>query len=116
METRYDSYFEKEIIYKISFEELQNVKYLSEEIILAFMRNCGDKLRIYIDNTICKLVEENDASYNPLYEKDSIHENHWYHTYKIKITPSEYDGFVETMYFSDFCLLVRKGNIELWEV
>jgi len=52
MEKRYDSYYEKEILYKITLEELIELEYKSEEAILAYFRKIGiDNVRVIIPAT-----------------------------------------------------------------
>jgi len=52
METRYDSYYEKEIPYKMSLEELLSIEYKREEDILAYFRYIGiDNVRVILPAT-----------------------------------------------------------------
>ena len=144
MLVRYDGYYEKDIPYLMSMEELVDVLdsgNASESMILAYIRNVGaDKLLIktktYMpegmlqlpfygimlcdhdrrDFSLCRIVEGEDPAYNPLSENhNSIHKDHWYAPYKIQYTSIEFDGVVEKMYFSDFCSLVNKGLVEFIE-
>jgi len=137
METRYDSYYEKELPYKMSLEELANLKYKSEEAILACLRQIGvDNVRVIIPTTphdkivkipfmnlfscveektdiICKMVNNDNHLYNPLNELEQRHPKHWYHPYKIEFTPVEYEGFVERFYFSDFRTMLHKKQAKI---
>lgn len=137
MEKRYDSYYEKEILYKITLEELIELEYKSEEAILAYFRQIGiDNVRVIIPatptssimlspfpgialcagkkvDTICKMINEDDPLYNPLVERDCLRSEHWYHPYKIKFTPIEYEGVIESYYFSDFCSLLNAGYAKI---
>lgn len=52
MEMKYDSYYEKEIPYKMTMEELverqqKRSGFISEEDLLAYIRYCGEKVRFY---------------------------------------------------------------------
>lgn len=128
MEMKFDGYYEKEIPYRMTMEELQSLDYMSEEDILAYMRHVGiDSLLIKArthfpknmlvtrflpgvaicsgdkEYSICKFVNDEDQKYNPFIEKeDSIHKKHLSSPYKIKYTSVEFNGVVETMYFSVF--------------
>ena len=137
MEKRYDSYYEKEILYKITLEELITLDYKSEEAILAYFRKIGiDNVRVIIPttpsnsimlspfpgialcagekvDTICKMINEDDPAYNPLIERDCLRLDNWYHPYKIKFTPVEYKGVIESYYFSDFCGLLNNGYAKI---
>lgn len=138
MESKYDSYLEREVVYKVSFEEfskaLEDEDYMSNELILALIRNYKDSIQIYADVTpqsdimvfsgVCftgsKKIKSNcrfdfvdDPMYNPLNEYDSLRNDHWYHPYKIQFTSTEFLTTNTRMYFSDFCSLVREGHIEL---
>jgi len=138
MEKKYDSYFEEEIPYTETLEELHNSNkdgYITERHLLAYIRSRGEKFtciaRVNVPKTIiqtplgavamddnyqsvpCKIVL--DRQYNPLKSYISIEEDHWYGPYKIQFTPSEFNGFVETMYFSDFCSHVNSGDIIITE-
>lgn len=144
METKYDAYHERDILYKITFEELcaANEKNgrMREEEILAYIRHRGTKFRCLAMSAVrgimsplglmcssddermvlCRLVTGEDrddfkkSMYNPLVE-DSFHENSWYSAYKLAITPVEFEGVVDKYYVADFCSLVNKGLIEIWE-
>lgn len=133
METRFDSYYEKDMPYKMSLEELADLDHKREEDILAYFRQVGiDNVRVIIPatpsssimvspfpgialcsgekvDTVCRMINEDDPLYNPLVERDNLRPEHWYHPYKIKFTPVEYEGVVERFYFSDFCSLLHRG-------
>ena len=141
METRYDGYYEKELPYRMTMEELQSLDYMTEEAILGYMRHVGiDNLLIKArthfpknvlvarflpgiaicsgdkEYSICKIVNDEDQMYNPFIEKDDgFDRDHLSSPYKIKFTSIEFQGINETMYFSDFCSLVKEGKIELIE-
>lgn len=139
MELKFDTYYKKDIPFKATLEDLEHAIYLSDELLLAYIRNCGDRVRFLANTTspsdciqtpfgfalygskqvksLCKMICDENSLYNPLGETDSIHKGgHWYHPYKIKFTSDEFQGKVELMYFSDFCSLVRDGYIEIWEM
>ncbi len=138
METRYDAYYEKEIPYKMSLEELVSLEYKREEDFLAYFRHIGiENVRVIIPanppqnitlvpfigialcsgdrvDTLCKMIDDPNDLYNPLLDKDNvIHPGHWYHAYKIKFTPVEYEGVVENFYFSDFCSMLNSGHAKI---
>lgn len=141
METKYDGYYEREITYKMTLEELQAYAkahngHMGEEQILAYIRFRGEELQIEapatpIENitltpfgfalssgektkTLCKLMLRDNSLYNPLLEEHStFHKDHWYNPYKIEYTPAEYPGCIEKMYFCDFCHNINRGNIIL---
>ena len=142
MKYKYDSYFEKQIPYKMSMEELSELEYQTDAHILAYLRYIGiENIAIlaytyslknimkikfdFIETTICsseyekiicRILNDDDKLYNPLLENNSIiHKNHWYSPYKIKYTPIEFDGVIKRMYVTDFCQEVRSGQIELIE-
>lgn len=140
METRYDSYYEKHIPYKASLSDLEHAEHMSDELILAYIRNKRPENLIFIVDTHapqnitlvpmlgiamcsgdrvptrCKMVEEGESLYNPLIEYDCLREDHWYHPYKIKFTPVDFEGPNERFYFSDFCSCVRNGHFHIIEV
>lgn len=139
METRYDSYYEKKLAYKMTLEELLAKPYKKEEDILAYIRYVGvDNFRVILPAdppqnitlvpfvgialcsgekvpTLCRMVNETDPLYNPLIERDTLRRNHWYHPYKIKFTPVEYQGVNDRYYFSDFCSIVQDGFAKIVE-
>lgn len=139
METRYDAYFEREIPYKCSLEELyENVKEFGfhNEYLLAYIRQVGARnVRFYTDENayeqnrpehkiLYRLCDEKDygpfkdCSYNPMIE-ETFHENSWYSSYKLGIIPvNSKDGGkgIRTFYVSDFCHLLNEGIIEIWEM
>ena len=127
METRYDEYYEREIPYKMTLEELKGLDHPKEEDILAYFRHVGiNNVRVIVPATpqsgititpfpgiamcsgervatLCRMVDEDEPLYNPLVERDYLRPEHWYHPYKIKFTPVEFEGVTERFYFSDFC-------------
>jgi len=138
METRYDSYYEKEIPYKMSLEELLSIEYKREEDILAYFRYIGiDNVRVILPATpqasihktpffgiamcssnktatLCRMINNKNDLYNPLIEKENtIHPGHWYHVYKIEFTPIEYEGVIERFYFSAFCSLLKSDKAKI---
>lgn len=141
MEMRYDGYYEKEVFYKMTLEELHSFEHWADEHILAYMRHVGIENLIIVAKTtppqnilfvpflngmalcsgkkqptMCKIVDDESHSYNPF--KDStctIHKDHWYSPYKLKYTSIEFEGVIESMYVCDFCSHVRDGKIELIE-
>lgn len=141
MEMKYDGYYEREMPYRMTMEELQSLEYIGEEEIIAYMRHVGiNNLLIKAKTTfprnitnipfmqgvalcsgekeysICRFVDDPNELYNPFIEKDDgFDRDHLSSPYKIKFTSIEFDGVVETMYFSDFCSLVKEGKIELIE-
>ena len=145
MEMKYDSYYEKELPYKMSMEELMEEStredgsvYFTQQDILAYIRERGADNVVFMmpttlpndmmltpfgfglssgrnGNARCKIVPVDDPMYNPLVERDAIRENHWYHAYKIKLTPIEYNGFVDSWYVSDFVSAINEGRIQIWE-
>jgi len=138
METRYDSYYEKEIPYKMSLEELLAIDYKRAEDFLAYFRYIGiENVRVIVPataqrnihkspflgvamcsgdrvDTICKMVNNENDLYNPLIEKGClIHPGHWYHAYKIEFTPVEYEGVIERFYMTDFCAMLNSGRAKI---
>jgi len=108
----------------------------NERDVLAYIRERGDKFRCRALSAVrgmwsplglmvsdddeqmvlCKYYDDKDGDlHNPLVERDALREGHWYHPYKIKITPVEFDGCIDKYYFSDFVSLIDEGHIELWE-
>lgn len=107
--------------------------------VLAYIRERGDKFRCLArsatrgmmsplglmvssddeEMVLCRHYSDKkrdrEGSYNPLIEKDSIREDHWYHPYKIMLTPVEFDGCIDKYYFSDFVSMLDEGHIEIWE-
>jgi hypothetical protein len=114
----------------------------SERDILAYIRYRGEKFRCRVmsatkgimsplgmmcssddeEMVLCRLVTEKDgkkytdSSYNPLIEKDDIREGHWYHSYKLSITPVEFERVIDSWDVSDFCSAINDGQIEIWEM
>jgi len=114
-------------------------RHLRESDILAFMRYKGEDFRCTAPSAVrgtmsplglmvsdddykpvtCRLATEkddshySDSSYCPLVEHDSMHDGNWYHSYKLSLTPVEFDGIIESYYVSDFCSLVNKGIINI---
>lgn len=152
MELKWDSYYKREIPYRMTLDELHyeatkrdsEWPHYSEENVLAYIRHRGpENVRFYMSvthprdvmnlsnlfgipmilssrnreyKTTCKVVTEGvDDIYNPMYEKDNLHEGHWYHAYKIVLTPTDYEGVLEKMYVSDFVSGINRGYIEIWE-
>lgn len=135
---KYDSYYEKEIPYLMDMEEIENFEYISDQMILAIMRKIGRKnLRFCTTVTkpskiffhghvlpgmpeevksICRMIDIDDAMYNPLCEYDCLRENHWYHPYKIKLISTEFRCSPEIYYFSDFCSLVMREQIQILDI
>ena len=137
METRFDCYYEKDIPYKMTLEELADLEYKREEDILAYFRQVGiDNVRVIIPSTpssgimetpfigialcsgekvdtVCRMLNEDDTLYNPLVERDGLRPGHWYHPYKIKFLPVNYEGVVERFYFSDFCSMLNRGHAKI---
>lgn len=146
MEMKYDSYYEEERVYKMTYAELMSSwkekDWLQESHVLAYIRYCGENFRCIapmavrgimsplgmmvsdddyqpIMSRICTEKDEDrftDSSYNPLIEKDDFHEGNWYHSYKLGLTPVDFEGGIETYYVSDFVSLIRHGVITLQEV
>lgn len=139
MTTKYDAYYEDSFPYTMTMEEYSEIKHPTEREILALIRGIGiENVRFYMkshlpQDMLCitplgmmvgdcsgmavnRIVQDTDPMYNPLVEKDRIRENHWYHPYKIMLTPTEFNGCVEKMYFSDFCSMVEKGYIQIWDI
>ncbi len=144
-EVRWDSYYERYIPYKMDLDVLFERAVTSrepdhpnyrEEDVLAYIRQRGDKFRCRARSAVrgmmsplglmvsdddeemvlCKFYDDGDGDlHNPLVEKDALREGHWYHPYKIKITPAEFDGCIDKYYFSDFVSLIDEGHIEIWE-
>ena len=107
--------------------------------VLAYIRERGDKFRCLArsatrgmmsplglmvssddeEMVLCRHYSDKkrdrEGSYNPLVEKDSLREDHWYHPYKIMLTPVEFDGCIDKYYFSDFVSMLDEGHIEIWE-
>jgi hypothetical protein len=145
METKYDSYYDREIPYTMTFDELYTLSdrgdgtlRFREENVLAYIRNVGDKFRMIApavpgknitpvfpglaissgepENTVCKLVLEEDDFHNILHVSPyDIEQGHWYSPYKISFTPVNYSGLKEKMYFSDFVSLLNQGIITIKE-
>ena len=123
METKFDEYYKKEIPYKVSYRELQNSIYLTQEKVLAYFRGVGvENVRVEIEfptesrnikKIVCKMINIDDPTYNPLIERDVIQKNHWYHPYKIEFTPVDYEGVTERFYFSDFCSMLESGHAKI---
>lgn len=125
METKYDAYYEREIPYLMTLEEiadrLQN-GFLTDEELVAYIRSRKEKFLCVAYNfnkeikEPMKLVLENNDLFNPILDKEDIfHKNHWYHAYKLKLTPSEYEGYIEEWYVSDFTNSIRNGYTTLIE-
>ena len=142
---KYDSYYKKEIPYTMTLEDLfkRAAQYggkffhYSEEDVLAYIRYiCIDNALFYMSTELpqdimdfggvvlssgrsgkapCRIVPVEEDLYNPLIEKDSLHEGHWYHPYKIKLTPVDFNGCIDSWYFMDFVSAINGGNIEIWE-
>lgn len=117
---KYDSYYEREMVYKMTLEEL-NQDYMTNEKILAYIRHRGDKIRFYLNfenelrrySGVCTIKNVEDSSYNPLIEKN-FREGNWYHPYKITIKCVDDEEKYDSYYFMDFCSLINQGYIELW--
>jgi len=138
MEFRFDTYYEKDMIYKMNTNEFAAVDYMSEEAVLAFMRHIGvENIEIVASvpsqagicdsgmgfglvdadkNEVapCRMIS-GDSIYDPLNEEDNLRENHWFHPHKIRFTPKSFDGCRTEMYFSDFCSSLRRGQIRLYD-
>jgi hypothetical protein len=130
METKFDTYYEKEMPYKMSLAELMEVSQSGEKIryneqnLLAYIRNCGESFTflapINHDSKEkirhCQLIDPNSANdlYNPLNE-NNFEEGHWYHPYKIIVTDSEHKQKREYLYFSDFVSLFNNGCFQIVE-
>ena len=138
MEYRYDSYYEENIPYKMSYIELiersknNNQSYMKERDILAYIRYCGESFRCMVSSAIlgsetkakmvlCRIMTEKDDSslswniYNPLIDQ-TFPEGSWYIAHKLSLTPVEYKGCSNTCYVSDFCSLVNEGHITLIDI
>jgi hypothetical protein len=143
IEMKYDTYYEKEIYYKLDYTELQSVTKdhgcLTEEFLIAYIRFKGKDFRCRAkiavkgmmsplglmcsiddeDYRICRLCTSDDgekftdASYNPLIEKDNLREGAWYHAYKLSITPADEVGIIDNYYVSDFVSLIEEGHIQV---
>lgn len=125
MQTKYDSYYEKNIPYKMTLEEMMSQEYIQEEHLLAYIRNTGvenfyfqftivnDSMRINKDRIVVD-IRETDPIYNPLIERDSLRKNAWYHPYKItlKSLDSKYN---DRWYFSDFHSAFTQGYVNIIE-
>lgn len=131
---KYDSYYEKELPFKITFEEyLEHLKYktLTNELFIAVLRNIGpDKVRFLMPSarpeditimpifgmaltsvgnesvTECKLVLNKDGGdlFNPFFNDAK---SHWCHSYKIKTTPTQYHGVIDQHYVCDFVSMIE---------
>jgi hypothetical protein len=105
VEKKYDGYYEKELPYKMTLEEIVNELekgFLTSEQLVAYIRSRGEKFRCICYNFSkeikepMKLVLINNDLFNPILDKeDQFHKDHWYHAYKLRLTPSEYDGIEE---------------------
>lgn len=113
-------YVEEDVVAYIRYRGFDNVRFymmteLPEDIIgtpFGFALTTGKS-----GKALCKLHYDGEEGglFNPLIEEDDIHKDHWYHAYKIKLTPVEYEGVVDRWYFSDFVSHMREGGIEIWE-
>lgn len=143
METKYDAYYEKELPYKMDYKELIEATdkrgRMSENHFLAYLRYKGENFRCIAPMTIRgimsplgMMVSESDyqpilsrlcmekdgerfkdSNYNPLIEKDGMWDNAWYHSYKISLTPAEFDGCRESYYVLDLVSLIKRGHIKI---
>lgn len=143
METKYDTYYEQDKVYKMNYAELMEATKergcMSEEHFLAYLRYKGEGFRCIapmavrgIVSPLGMMVSENnyqpvlsrlctekdgkryeDSMYNPLIEKDDIREGNWYHSYKLSMTPVEFEGCRESYYISDFVSLINSGHIKI---
>lgn len=134
MEMKFESYYGKDQVFKMTFTELTTKfenGWITEDDILAYIRFCGvGKFRMNAlalpagvdgffktgepEMTLCRIVDDENPLYNPLRVANLDEEQgHWNTPHKIRFTPVNYSGNVETMYFSDFCSHVRDGSIEI---
>lgn len=144
MKTKYDEYMERELPYRMTLEELfeksDNGRFYTEVDVLAYIRERGEKFTCLCpastpsdmcgvsplgmmvsgrsEKVPCRIyIDKNKDSYNPLFE-DTIAGGvtHFSSTYKISMTPIEFEGCVETFYFSDFVSMINDGRIILQEI
>lgn len=125
METRFDSYYEEQIPYKMTLEEL-NTNGINERNFLAYMRFRGESFKFLSPKNYgdlkkvlhCQIVVPGYPVdlFNPLYEKAFFGgKDHWCHPYKIIITDVKTKNKLEQLYFSDFVSLFKKGIFEIVE-
>jgi hypothetical protein len=145
MEMKYDSYYEKEIPYTMTLEELhargkERNGFMTEEDILAYIRYRGkdfccramsatkgisSPIGIICSSedekmVLCRLVTEKDGEkYKSSSYNPMITEDPegkaWYSSYKLSLTPIKFNGVIDSWYVSDFCSAINSGHIELWE-
>jgi hypothetical protein len=138
IEYRFDSYYGRDIPYRMSREDFEASDKCSENL-LAYIRQMGfDHIQFLAYATTnfvlipgmnialsssggdkkvwCRMVDNANNIYNPLREEDGFHKDHWYHPYKIEYTPVDFKGCIKHMYFSDLANMIKRGHIELREV
>lgn len=141
MEIRYDDYLEDYFPYTMTLEELfekslrDDTIYYNDKDVLAYIRHRGEKftclapastpenlIRGPLDIVLssgrsekvpCKIFLK--GIHNVLKPMTSLWPNHFASAYKIQLTPIEFDGCIETFYFSDFVSLLNEGHIVLIE-
>lgn len=141
MQTKYDEYMERELPYRMTLEELfeksDNGRFYTEVDVLAYIRERGEKFTCLCpastpsnmcglsplgmmvngrtEKVSCKIYT--GGRFNPLDENCvSGGVNHFSSAYKISMTPIEFEGCIETFYFSDFVSMINDGRIILQEI
>ena len=120
MELRYDSYYERDIPYKCSLSELlEEIKktWLTAEFFFAWLRNESNSIRFKIgdDDSIWEYKPSPERSHcDPLCEQDTLHENHWYHSYKITLMNDE--GYEREWYCMDLISCIRENYVKVWHL
>lgn len=141
MVTKYDNYMKKELPYRMALEELfdksNQGEWYREEDVLAYIRERGVNFTCLCpastpDNmhgisplgmmvsgrsnfVPCKIYTK--GYWNALDEKQNpIWPDHFSYLHKIQVTPIEFEGCVETFYFSDFVHMIQEGRVILQEI
>lgn len=140
MQTKYDDYMKKELPYRMTLEELfeksNNGDHYFEVDVLAYIRERGEKF-----TCLCPASTPSDMCgisplgmmlsgrsekipcrihcngyWDILEEGNPIWPNHFSYCHKIQMTPIEFEGCIETFYFSDFVSMINNGRIILQEI
>lgn len=142
MEMRYDPYYEEELPYRMNLEELferanrKDYFHIQDRDVLAYIRERGisftclapastprdmlgmSPLGMMVGSRSelvpCKIYT--GGLWNPLDESNTLHPGSFGYAHKIQVTPIEFEGCIETFYFSDFCSLISDGSVVLIEL
>lgn len=143
METKFDSYYDKDLPWKITateFETARTEHRLTDNMLVARLRAIGaENVRIVIPcaqpkdimltpipgmafvsatdekvPTECRLtVPKNAPDLHNVFANDS--KKHWAHYYKICLTPVGFAGVIDRFYVSDLAGLLKSGYAKLVE-